>query len=155
GFIWDRKKEKIMPVRLLPFLALLSFLGLMADPARGLRAEQQTSSSPGLILRFRPIDTLQVDIKWLIKTAGQEEAAKQVDELLNAYVKGKGIDAKKPLGVYGNVGPMGIDSSAVVMIPVTEEKPFLKLLDGLGYTVKEKGGMHTIQALVGGQDAYM
>jgi hypothetical protein len=144
-----------MPVRLLPFLALVASIGLIAEPFQPLRAEQTSSASPGLILRFRPIDSLQVDIKYLVKAMGQEEAAKQVDALLDLYVKNSGIDTKKPLGIYGTIGAQGLDSKVVGLVPINDEKAFLKFLDGFNYSVKNKGGVYTIEALVGQQDAYM
>src|SRR5262249_331756 len=66
-----------------------------------------------------------------------------------------GIDTKKPVGIYGTIGAQGLDSKVVGLVPINDEKMFLKFLDGFNYSVKNKGGVYTIEALVGQQDAYM
>lgn len=145
-----------MRVRLVPVFSLLVvLLGLAVEPTPTAQA-QTPVTGPALILRFRSVESLQTDAKWLIKMAGQEEAAKQVDELLKVYVQGSGVDTKKAWGAYGTIGQQGFDSKAVVLVPVTDSKAFLKKLDGFGLNVKdEKGGLYSVVGVVGQQDAYL
>lgn len=143
-----------MPLRLLPLLALATCLGLTAVPAPV--AQGQTSATtPGVIIRIRPIDTIQADVKYLLKAVGQEEAGAQVDELLKLYTENSGVDTKRPLGGYALLGAKSTDTVGVIMLPISNEKAFLKKLDGLNYVVKEAGGVHTVKELAGGQDGHM
>jgi hypothetical protein len=132
----NRQKETDMPVRLLPFFTLLTLIGLVAEPRPVLRAEQQSSGAPALLIRIRSIDSLIADAKWLAKLAGEEESGEQVEGLLKTFIGEKAIDTKKPIGLYGSVGPNGLDSALVVMVPIVEQKSFLKLLDQHNVAVK-------------------
>lgn len=142
-----------MPLRLLPLLALAACLGLTA--ATPVAQGQTTGTLPGVIIRVRPIDSVQADVKYLLKAAGQEEAGAQVDELLKLYTENSGVDTKRPLGGYALLGAKSTDTVGVLMLPISNEKSFLKKLDGLNYVVKEAGGVHTIKELAGGQDAFL
>jgi hypothetical protein len=144
-----------MPVRWLPFLALLTLVGLTTEPFRSVRAEQQSSGAPALILRLRPIDSLQSDIKYLLKQAGQGDKADQVDELLKVYVKDSGVDTKRPLGGYGWLGNISTEPTFVFVVPITDQKAFVKKLDGFGYVPKEESGVYTLAAPVGKPDMYL
>ncbi len=145
-----------MPVRWVPlFSLLLLMLGLAVEPTPVAQA-QPPVTGPALILRFRSVDSLQADAKWLIKTVGEDEAAKQVDELLKVYVQGSGVDTKKAWGAYGIIGAQGFDSKGVFLVPITDSKAFLKKLDGFGLSVKdEKNGLYSVVGVVGQQDAYL
>jgi hypothetical protein len=145
-----------MPVRWLPLFALLlTSIGLVIQPAPSVRAEQQTSGGPALILRLRPIDSLQADVKYLLKQAGQGDKADQVDELLKVYVKDSGVDTKRPLGGYGWLGKVGTEPTFVFVVPITDQKAFVKKLDGFGYVPKEESGVYTLTAPVGNPDMYL
>lgn len=144
-----------MPVRCFSLLALLTFVGLGAEPSRAIRAEQQSSGAPALILRLRSIDSLQADVKYLLKAAGQADKADQVDELLKVYIKDSGVDTKKPLGGYGWVNNLQSEPTFVFVVPITEQKSFVKKLDGFGYVPKEESGVYTLAAPVGKPDMYM
>jgi len=143
-----------MPLRLLPLLALATCLGLSAATAPVAQG-QTTGTLPGVIIRIRPIDSVQADVKYLLKAAGQEEAGAQVDELLKLYTDNSGVDTKRPLGGYALLGGKSTDTVGVIMLPISNEKSFLKKLDGLGYVVKEAGGVHTVKELAGAQDGHM
>jgi hypothetical protein len=145
-----------MRVRLVPILSLLAVLiGLAVEPTPTAQA-QQPVTGPAVILRFRSLDSLQIDAKWLIKMAGQDEAAKQVDELLKVYIQGSGVDTKKAWGAYGSISEQAPEPKAVVLVPISDSKAFLKKLDGFGLNVKdEKGGLYSVVGVVGAQDAYL
>jgi hypothetical protein len=133
-----------MPARLLSCLALV---GLVALPApTPLKAAE--SATPSLVVRIKSIDTLIADIKTLATLGGAEEQAKQIDGILKAKIGAKGfegIDPKRPLGMYGTLTGNLIDASAVVLVPIADEKTFLDLLERLNVNVeKGKDGVYTV-----------
>jgi hypothetical protein len=120
-----------MRTRLVPWLALL---GLALLPAAA-RPEQATAAKPSVVLRLASLDTLREDARYLSELAGQEEVGKQLDALIKQLTGPRGlagIDTKKPIGAYAYVGPLGLDSIAVVLLPIADEKDFLALAENLG-----------------------
>ena len=68
-----------MPVRWLPVVSLLVLCSARRRAHSGRRPSRGPVAGPAVILRFRSVDSLQTDMKWVIKLVGEEEAAKQVD----------------------------------------------------------------------------
>jgi hypothetical protein len=137
------------------FALLLSSISLVTQPAPSVRAEQQASGGPALILRLRPIDNLQADVKYLLKQAGQGDKADLVDGWLNEYVKNSGVDTKRPLGGYGWIKDLMREPTFVFVVPITNQKAFVKKLDGFGYDPKEESGVYKLVAPVGKTDMYL
>src|SRR5260370_8406983 len=83
---------------------------------------------------MRFIDGSLSAFDYLAKLAGKEEEAPKARKMLETRV-GKdglaGIDTKRPIGFYGTVGPAVVDSTAVALIPVADEKALLGLLENL------------------------
>jgi hypothetical protein len=104
------------------------------------------SKSPGVLLRVRSLDRLLGDLKHLAVVSGHEEVFRQLDGLLKVRGGGKGIegiDPDKPFGLYGDIGPNGFDSTAVVLVPIADKNAFLDLLTRFGIRVeKGKGGLY-------------
>lgn len=133
-----------MPARM---LSCLAFVGLIALPAPTHLAAAE-STTPSLVIRIKSIDTLVADIQTLASLAGAEEQAKQIDGILKAKIGAKGfegIDPKRPLGLYATLTGNLIDASAVVLVPIADEKTFLDLLERLDVkTEKSKDGVYTV-----------
>jgi hypothetical protein len=132
--------------RLVSGLALL-VLALAAPAA--LLAEEK-AAKPGkaaIIVRIAALDDLIADARYLVELAGREEDARQIEGFIKAATGPKGLeglDTKKPLGLYAWVGPMGIDSQLVVLVPIADEKTFLDLLDRQNIKAeKGEGGLYT------------
>jgi hypothetical protein len=134
-----------MRVRLLTGMVMLL---LIAAPAP-LRAEDAKKSKPGVVVRIRPIGELLEDIKFLAKVNQLGDQGDQLEGIIKAKVGDKGlegIDMKRPLGLYGDIGAAGIDSTVVVLVPITDEKAVLSLLENLNLKAeKEKDGIYSIQ----------
>jgi hypothetical protein len=124
-------------------LPSVAFLCLFLPPP--LRAAEP--QSPGVLVRVRSLDSLLADLKHLASVSGRDDLFQQFDGLFKVRGGGKGvegIDPAKPLGLYGDVGPNGIDSTVVALVPVADEKAFLDLLTRFGVKVeKGKGGLYT------------
>ncbi|MBL8794071.1 MAG: hypothetical protein JNM56_09200 [Planctomycetia bacterium] len=134
-----------MLARFVPLVTLFTLIGLVAEPRPVLQAQQGGSGGPPLLVRIRSIDSLVTDAKWLAKLAGEEESGAQLEGLLQTFIGDKAIDTKKPIGLYGAIGPNGLDSSLVVMVPIIQQKEFLKLLDQHNVAVtpdKQDAGLH-------------
>jgi len=60
---------------------------------------------------------------------------------------GIGLDTKRPFLAYGIVAPNGIDSTAVVLIPTTNEKALVELVNRFAPSAAEKGkdGIYTLK----------
>jgi len=136
-----------MRARILVFLALLG--GFIApSPAR--TADKAAASKPTMIVRIRSIDDLLADAKYVASLMDQEENAKQFEGLIKSKMGPNGLlglDINRPLGSYltldANANPE--DSSAVVLLPVKDEKTFLGALEDFGVKAeKGEGGIYTV-----------
>jgi hypothetical protein len=127
-----------------PAVALVCLAGLpVAARAAGDRA-----ATPTVVVRLESIDGLLANAQYLAALTGHEEQVKQFQGMLKSKTGDKGlegIDAKKPLGLYGTVGTQGFDSTAVLLIPVSDEKAFLALLENVNLKAeKGQGGLYTV-----------
>jgi hypothetical protein len=116
-----------MRMRLLPGVAGLCLL-LVALPVR---ADEPKPIAPAVVLRVRPIESLVADARYLAELADKTDEFKQYEGLYKSMLKEKsleGVDITRPLGAYGEIGPNGIDSRFVLLIPIADETTFLDFI---------------------------
>ncbi|MFO0807017.1 MAG: hypothetical protein U0746_00165 [Gemmataceae bacterium] len=106
-----------------------------------LPARAADPAEPTVVLRFKSIDGMIADAKYVLGLAGQGELGKQLEALIDSQagpkgLVGTGLDTKKPFGVYVNVGAAGVDSTGAILIPVADEKAFVAFL---GEQLETKG----------------
>jgi len=132
---------------LVPCVALL---GLVVLPTPARPADEKKPAAPGFVIRVQSLDDLMHNFRYLAGLVGREEEAKQFEGMLKARAGGpqglEGIDAKRPMAVYGLFGEGGLEnSSAVALIPIADEKAFLSLIETLGAKAeKGKDGLYTV-----------
>ncbi|HLJ94982.1 MAG TPA: hypothetical protein VKU02_17535 [Gemmataceae bacterium] len=117
-------------------LALLG-LAILIGP---IRAADDTSA-PTLVVRVRSIEGLLNDIKYVATLAGRGEEAKQLEGLISSRMGPKGlegVDIKRPLGLYGTLDANLVESTAAVLVPISDQKAFLGLLEGFGFKAKKE-----------------
>jgi hypothetical protein len=126
----------------------LALLGLAAIPDPVRAAADSAGTMPTLVVRVRSIDGLLSDFQYVARLAGREEEAKQLEGLLNSRAGPKGlegIDTKRPLGLYGTLDANLTESSAVALIPISDQKAFLELLAGFNFKAKkEDDGIYAV-----------
>jgi hypothetical protein len=131
--------------RTLPLLALF----LVPAFARADDVAQPTPSAPAVVIRLAPLDTLYDDLKLVGNMLGQKDLAHMLDEAIKAKLGPKGlygIDGKRPLAFYATIGKDISDISGVLMVPITTEKNFKKMLEALDWKVTAgKDGIHTVK----------
>jgi hypothetical protein len=130
-----------MRLRLLPWLAVLCLTAVpsVARPAPAPAGDAK--NKPGVVVRVQSLDDLLANARYLAGFFGAEEQVKQFEALIKARIGEKGLDGfdpKRPLGLYGEIGPNGIDSLIVVVLPIADEKAVLGLLENLNLKA-EKG----------------
>lgn len=124
------------------FVVLLALTAMSPAGVRAADEKAAKSDKPAVILRLASLDQLRGDFRYLGEVLGEGEKAKQLDELIQSKLGEKGlegIDRKKPIGAYGWVGPFGIDSKAVLLLPIANRKSFLDLLSDTLDVKPEKG----------------
>src|SRR4051794_40884347 len=115
--------------RVLPCLAVLGFVVLPAAAAP-VEAGKEKPKTPALIVRAQSVDVLLNNFRYLAGLVGRDEEAKQLTGILGGPKVLEGIDAKRPLALYVIFGEAGLaDITAVGIIPITEEKSFLGLIE--------------------------
>lgn len=128
---------------------------LLAVPA--VRAAEVKPATPTVVVRIESLEDLLADARFLAALAGQDELVKQVEGMVKAGGDAKtgvfGLDTQSPIGFYGTVGPQGFDSSAVLMIPVADDKAFVGLLGLLGITPKRDDDVYSFEASIQGINA--
>jgi hypothetical protein len=107
--------------------------------------------APLIQVRLKSLDRTLDDFKYFLTLAGQNGVAKQLEQMPGALLPGglDGIDTKKPWAVYGLLKEDQQASPVVVMIPVTSEENFVKMLaklpqvnptkNGAGYLIQPAG----------------
>lgn len=137
-----------MRMRLFPGMALLCLIAVptAARPAPA-PAPEPKGPKPGFVVRMQSIDELMVNFEYLAALAGKDNEAKQIKGLLKSMTGPKGLeglDTKRPVGLYGDIGPNGIDTTPVLLLPVRDEKAVLDLLGRLNFKVeKDKNDVYS------------
>src|SRR5438874_7881870 len=116
---------------------VLTVVALLAGPRPVHSAETTT---PTLVVSVRSIDDLLADVKYLAGLAGRERETKQVDAVVQKVLpKGfQGIDTRRPLGLYGTIDENLPDTAGVVLIPVSDEKAFVELVEQVSHSKPKK-----------------
>jgi hypothetical protein len=117
---------------------MLSLAGLLIVPGLVRAAD---SALPTLVVKVRSIDGVIADVKYLAELAGQGAQAKQqIDGVLQKVLpKGfQGIDTHRPLGLYGTIDDSLQDSTGVILIPVSDEKAFVDLIEQVTHSKPKK-----------------
>ena len=137
-------------MRLLPgfFLAFaLSFPVIFPGAA------QAQPKTPALQMRVASIDSLMQSFFLLADRVGRQEEAKQLEGMLKGATGPDGIqglDPKRPMGLYGTIGPNGVDSEAVLAVPSLDDEKMLGALSVLAAALGGKlekgkaGAVHTL-----------
>jgi hypothetical protein len=132
-----------MRLRFVPWVALFC---LASGP--GLVRSAEDATKPTLIARFKSIDGLIADARYLVELADRAEEAKQGEAFLKSLIGDKGlegIDTKKPFGLYGKLAANFLESQVVVLAPVADEKAFVAMLGRLNFKPdKAKDGLYTL-----------
>ncbi len=126
----------------LPLLLVVASWALLAPGSL-----QAQKDKPTFVIRMAPIDNLMGDVLHLAKVIGREGEVQLAETLLKNFTGGSGVeglDSTKPWGVYGKVGPGGIDSEGVLMVPIADKKKFLGFLEKVGQKPEEKKGLYTL-----------
>jgi hypothetical protein len=105
---------------------------------------------PAVVLRVKSLGTVLQNLKMLASLVGQEQAATDIQALINAKAGKKGlegIDMDRPVGAYVKFGADITDTNLAVLIPVADQKTFITLLENLdAKPTKGKDGIYTLQA---------
>src|SRR5262245_57417550 len=126
-----------MRSRLFPGLPLAGLvLALSAPaPARAPVPDKKPESKPAVVVTLKSLDELIADARYLFALVDKEEEGKQLEKFLKSKTGPKGlegVDPKKPIGLYGTLGTKGLaDSHGVLLLPIADEKAFLKMLENL------------------------
>jgi len=130
-------------------LLTVSFLAMGILPSQAIAQAKK----PALQMRLGSLDSLMETFYLLADRVGRKDEAKQLEQVLKSGTGPDGIqglDPKRPLGLYGSIGPNGVDSEAVLAVPVLDEDKMLTALTaltgGLGGKVEKgkDGGAHVL-----------
>jgi len=122
------------------WLSALALLGLVLARPLPTRAGEKEATPPVLVARVHSIERVFENARLIARLAGKEEIGRQLEGVIKAKVGPKGlegIDHKRPLGLYAKIGDDLNDVAAVVMIPISDEKAFLDLLENLNFPAKK------------------
>jgi hypothetical protein len=123
-------------------IAALAPSRALAQPAKG--------TEPAIEVRVQSVNVLLDKAEYVGGLVGKEDVIVQVKELVKSLAtadKGiEGIDPTKPFGAYGTPQADIVNSPAVVMIPIADEKRFLVMLKDRLSVTPEKSDNGTLKA---------
>lgn len=118
-------------------------VGAMAVPAPA-----AAQNKPTIVVRFASVDAITAKGQYLAKLVDEADRFDLVVDFLKGFTgKGgvDGLDPKKPFGLYGKLGPAGIDSEVVVLAPIKDVAAFLAFLKKSNVPVeKQKDGLFKV-----------
>lgn len=110
-------------------------------------ARADKPAKPTVVVRLSALDSLVADARYLAELAGKGEEAKQAEGVLKSMTGDKGLeglDTTRPMGLYGYLGPNGIDSQVVLLLPIADEKAFVAKLESLDIKPKKDGDLYEV-----------
>jgi hypothetical protein len=131
--------------------ALVAMVGLVAAPSAAWSKDDAGSTEPALTVRLKSVDDaidsgVNLVSAMVDKSMARGFVKQSIEDRLGA--KGlKGLDTRKPLGLYGNLATDLISSPVVFVLPITDEDDFLDLLARAQVKVeKAEDGVHKFMA---------
>jgi hypothetical protein len=125
---------------------------LCVAAAAPVRAQEQKSAAPMVVVRVRSLDAVVENVKLVASMVGKENIAQQIQGIIRTKIGPQGlqgIDTARPFGVYGRLGNDLNDIAGVVMIPVKDEKSLLGLLENLNLNAtKDNDGIYSVQVAI-------
>jgi hypothetical protein len=136
---------RLLPAAILTFrIVVKSLMLILPAAAAGQQggtpaAAAAAPGKPAVILSLASYGELRGSFLYLAGLAGQDDAAAQLDALIEAATGGglDGIDQKQPLGAYGWAGAHGDDGAVVLLVPVADRDGFLGLLGHLDIALRK------------------
>jgi hypothetical protein len=141
-------EEKVMCARLFPLLAMA---GLVAVPSVGWTKDDAGPVEPGLTVRVKSVDdAIASGVNLAAPLMGKDAVQKAITQAIEGQLgpKGlKGLDTRRPIGMYGTITAGIINSLVVIVLPITDEDDFLDLLNRAKVKVeKAENGVHKFMA---------
>lgn len=132
-------RRRFVPAFALVALALLPAVARPADAVR----------KPTVVVRLASLDSLLADLRYLAELVGKDDDVKNFEGMLKAMTgeEGlKGINTKKPFGIYAQVGSGVADSRVVALVPVADEKKFAEVIGNILNIKleKDKDGIYSV-----------
>ena len=132
-------------MRRIVLLACLAVAALLAKAP--VHAGEKTTAVPALVVRVQSLNALMQNLGLVVKLVGQEEVANQIEGLVKSKigVKGlEGVDPARAFGAYVRFGKAIDEINGAMLVPITDQKTFLKLLDTLDVQItKDKDDIYT------------
>ncbi|MSU78744.1 MAG: hypothetical protein EXS16_11705 [Gemmataceae bacterium] len=126
-------------------LACVAVAALLAKAP--VHAGEKTTAVPALVVRVQSLNALMQNLGLVVKLVGQEEVANQIEGLVKSKigVKGlEGVDPTRAFGAYVRFGKAIDEINGAMLVPITDQKTFLKLLDTLDVQItKDKDDIYT------------
>jgi hypothetical protein len=124
--------------------AWLPLAALLVLPALAVAGDQPATKPPSVVFRVRSIDALFEVARFGAGMVDKADFAEQIEQLIKN--RDDGIDFKKPIGFYGQFGKDIADATAVLLLPVSDEKALLDALNGFNIQPKKgDDGVYTVQ----------
>jgi hypothetical protein len=127
-------------MRLRLLLVTLAGLALLPLPAIA-------QDKPTIVVRVASIDSLTAKGEYLATLVDEANNFQLFVDFIKSFTKGAvdGLDPKKPFGLYGKLGPNGVDSEMVVLVPIKDEDALLAFLKKNKINVeKQEGGLFKV-----------
>ncbi len=129
------------------FVILLTLLTASLFPRSSVRAGEKPVTTPAMVVRVKSLDSLLNNLGLVVKLVGQEDVATQIEGLVKSKIGAKGlegIDPARPFGAYVRFGKAIDEINGALLVPMTDQNTFLKLLENLGVQVaKDKDDIYT------------
>jgi hypothetical protein len=130
-------------------LSCLPLLVVLMAPLPAAAQDKVQAKQPALVVRIKSLDSLFDTLRVLGTPLLKKDVAAELDELIKAKLGPnglEGIDAKRPIALYGKIDADLTKVAAVLMVPVTDEAKFLATLDSLGAKAeKDATGLYTLK----------
>jgi hypothetical protein len=109
--------------------------------------QAQDKTPPTVVVRAESLNALLSHLNLVVKLIGQDEAGTTIDGLIKSKIGNaglEGIDPAQPFGAYVRFGKSMDDLQGAILIPMADEKAFLKFVGTLDPDLKkDNDGIYT------------
>jgi hypothetical protein len=119
---------------------ICGFVLVMLAPFTAAAQDKKAETAPTIVVRVRSLDAVVDNFKLLAAVVGKEDIGLQLEGIIKSKVGPKGldgIDPARPFGAYLSVDGQLNDVVGAALVPISDEKQILGLLENLNINVKK------------------